>query len=75
LTFSLGDVIVFSGSWRTTAAGIVAGLSLILAQVGNLLDSDPATKFEYTIVAAAVAGIIAAISARDNKVSSEEAGA
>jgi hypothetical protein len=69
------ETLLFKGSWRTTAAGIVAGVSLILAQIGNLLDNDPATEFEYTIVAAAVAGIIAAISARDNSVSSEEAGA
>lgn len=62
-------------SWRTTAAGIVAILVAVLGAATPLLDTDPATNPDWTSVSAAIAGGLGLIFARDNKVTSEEAGA
>ena len=62
-------------SWKTT----VAGVGSILTAVGNALsamfDGNDATNPDWALVAAAVMAGIGLISARDNKVTSEEAGA
>ena len=62
-----------NASWKTTAAGLVVILLAILTQARNLLDSDPATVFDLDAVLAAGAGI-GLLFARDNNVSSEQAG-
>ena len=56
-------------------AGLFAGLSILLGQVSAVVDSDPATNMDVSIIVATVAAIIAAFSARDNKVTSRQAGA
>jgi len=62
-------------SKKTTIAGIIGGLSIILTQVWYALDADPATvmSFEAIIAAFGVLGI--GWFARDNDVTSEKAGA
>lgn len=62
-------------SYRTTLMGIVAILSAIVSAATPLLDTDPATNPDWTSVSAAIAGGLGLIFARDNKVTSEEAGA
>lgn len=61
-------------SWRTTLAGIVTGLVLLLGQAQTMLDDDPKTNPEYSIIIAGVTAIIAGFNARDNVVTSEQAG-
>jgi hypothetical protein len=62
-------------SWKTTAAGIVAGLAVILTQVAYLLDADPETVFSLEAVIAALGVMGIGWFARDNNVTSEQAGA
>lgn len=62
-------------SWRTTAAGVLGGLCLILPQILAAIDSDPLTvpHLEAVLTGLAMLGLGAA--ARDNGVTSEAAGA
>ena len=60
-------------SWKTTAAGIVAALSIILHQANCYLDTDPKTVFDLTQVIAAFGMLWMGIAARDNNVTSEKA--
>ena len=62
-------------SWRTTILGIIGGLMLLLPQLQAAIDNDPTTNLNYEQVIAAFALLGAGIAARDNKVSSEKAGA
>lgn len=62
-------------SWKTTAAGITAGIAIILTQVSYLLDADPATVFSIEAVISALGLIGIGFFARDDKVTSEQAGA
>ncbi len=60
-------------SWKTTAAGIVAALSILVHQANAYLDTDPKTVFDITQVFAAVGMLWMGFSARDNNVTSEQA--
>ena len=62
-------------SKETTIAGILTGLALILGQLANLVDKDPATTLEYSIIVAAIGMIIVGWRSRDNNKSSESVGA
>jgi hypothetical protein len=62
-------------SWRTTTAGIAAIVVALGTAVGALFDADPLTLPDWGAVAAAVMAGIGLLAARDNKVSSEQAGA
>jgi hypothetical protein len=62
-----------NASWKTTAAGIVAALSIILHQANCYLDTDPQTVFDLSQVIAAFGMLWMGISARDNNVTSEKA--
>ncbi len=62
-------------SWRTTTAGIAAIVVAIGTAVGALFDADPLTLPDWGAVAAAVMAGVGLLAARDNKVSSEQAGA
>ena len=39
------DIMKTLRSWKTTVAGIIAGLVVLLPQILAVLDSDPATVF------------------------------
>ena len=60
------------GSWKTTVAGICYIVVAGAAALGAMLDNDPATVPDWSIVAAAIVAGFGLISARDNKVSSEQ---
>ncbi len=62
-------------SWRTTTAGVAAIVVAIGTAVGALFDADPLTLPDWGAVAAAVMAGVGLLAARDNKVSSEQAGA
>jgi hypothetical protein len=52
----------------------MAGLSLLLAQAMTLTDEDPLTNPEYALVISGISMIMMGLSARDNNVTSEQAG-
>jgi hypothetical protein len=60
-------------SWKTTTAGIVAALSILLHQATAYLDTDPSTVFDISQVVAAIGMLWLGFSARDNDVTSEQA--
>ncbi len=62
-------------SWKTTVMGICAILVAVAGAVKLAIDGDPATNPDWTAVCAAVAAGIGLITARDNKVTSEDVGA
>lgn len=64
-----------SGSWRTSALGIASILAAISSVITALLDADPNTNPNWPLVGAAITAGLQGLFARDNKVSSEQAGA
>lgn len=62
-------------SWKTTVAGLITLLMLAGPQVQLLLDGNASTNPDWAIMAAGVSAFIGLLKARDNDVSSEEAGA
>ncbi len=66
---------VLNKSKETTLAGMMAAIALIFQQVANLLDDDPTTTMEISIVIAAIGIVIGFWRARDNNKSSETVGA
>lgn len=59
----------------TTVAGIIGGLSLIFTQIWYQLDTDPTTIFDLSQILAGLGMMGIGIFARDNNVTSEQAGA
>ena len=66
---------VFSGSWKTTTAGICCALSILFGEVSNLLDGKPETFVNIEQVFVGVSMLMMGLTARDNDVSSKKAGA
>jgi hypothetical protein len=62
-------------SWRTKLSGIVAGITLLAAQLGTLADSDPKTNPDISVCVFALFVMVGLASARQNNVTSEKAGA
>lgn len=67
-----------SKSWRTTVAGVLAGLSVVFGQLSAILDGNPDTQVDWTMMATTLGVLFASfglVVARDNDVTSEKAGA
>jgi hypothetical protein len=62
-------------SWKTTVTGVAAILTAVGAALTALFDNDPATNIDIAVTVAAVMSGIGLIFARDNNVTSEDAGA
>jgi hypothetical protein len=62
-------------SWRTTTAGIAAIVAALATAAVALFDADPLTTPDWGAVGAAFLAGVGLLAARDNKVSSEQAGA
>jgi predicted aconitase with swiveling domain len=62
-------------SWRTTTSGVIAILLAFGAAAQALIDGNPATNPDWAAVGAAVMAGIGLLTARDHKVTSEQAGA
>lgn len=63
------------GSYRTTITGWLAGIAILIPQARALLDADAATEVDFTQVSLGLGMLGLGSLARDNGVSSEEAGA
>lgn len=62
-------------SWKTTVAGVAAMIASAATAIAAEFDGDPATTAEWSVVITAFIAGIGLLFARDNAVSSEEAGA
>lgn len=62
-------------SWKTTALGVSAFLTVASQSATALLDADPATMADWPAVIAAGIFMVGLIFSRDSDVTSEEAGA
>lgn len=65
-------------SWRTTTLGILTILGSLIPSVKALIDGDPNTNVDMNAVGVALIGLFGGgglMAARDNKVTSEQAGA
>jgi len=61
-------------SWKTTVCGILALVIAVATAAKALLDGDPNTVPNWEIVAGSVMAAIGLFVARDNDVTSEDAG-
>lgn len=70
-------------SWRTSSSGIALAVGIFVATCGpqfnTLFDNDPATMPDWSVIGGSIAALLGALglgmSSRDNKVTSEQAGA
>lgn len=62
-------------SWRTSLSGGIPGFVLLLAQLSHMVDTDPATICDLEKVIGAISMIMLGLTARDNGVTSQTAGA
>jgi len=62
-------------SWRTTVTGVLSIVAALATVLMAELDGDPTTMADWGTAAAAVIAGIGLLAARDNQVTSEQAGA
>ncbi len=60
-------------SWKTTVAGIATIVGAICVAAKSLLDNDPATNPDWSVLVMAITAGAGLIAARDNGVTSEQA--
>lgn len=65
----------FSGSWKTTTAGLAAVLAVVADTLAKLTDNDSMTNPDWNLVVAFIASAAIGLFARDNDKSSESVGA
>ena len=61
-------------SWQTTAVGFLGGLVLAATQIIALLDNDPETVFQMSLLVSALGIMGIGYFARDNNKTSEDVG-
>lgn len=61
-------------SWKTSLAGVGAILAAVGHALAALFDNDPATVVQLDVTIGAILAGVGLIAARDNGVSSEQAG-
>lgn len=64
-----------TGSWKTSVAGICMALSMLFGEASNLLDGKPETPVSIENVMFGLSALFMGLTARDNDVSSKQAGA
>lgn len=65
----------FFASWRTTLTGGLPAVIILLTQLLHLIDNDPKTVFSVATVVSALGLLGVSVTARDNRVTSKQAGA
>lgn len=63
-----------TASWKTTTAGIAGLVALVATAVKAYTDNDPATNPDWSALIAAGTALVGLLFARDNSVTSEQAG-
>lgn len=66
---------LLKASWKTTVSGIIVFLSLFFGEIKKEFDSDDKTHANWNVIVEAAGLLWMGLAARDNNVSSEEAGA
>ena len=66
---------ILKASWKTTVGGVVVFLSLLFGEIEKAFDDDPKTAINFNVIVEAAGLLFVALSARDNDVTSEKAGA
>jgi len=61
-------------SWRTTAFGVIAGLTVILTQVGYFFDGKEETVADWNKIVEGLGLVGIGLMARDKNVTSEQEG-
>lgn len=64
---------LLSPSWRTSAAGVLGFLDLLIGQLQNVFDDKADTTFDFNLIIGAAIIMWGLLNARDNKVTSEQA--
>lgn len=59
-------------SWKTTVGALIVLLSIVFHEVGNIMDTDPLTTFNWDAVIAGIGVFIMGLFARDKNVTSEQ---
>lgn len=62
-------------SWKTTTGGITAIVAAIAGAINLMVDNDPATNPDWSVVMPIIIGAFAILFARDNDKTSEDVGA
>lgn len=62
-------------SWKTTLSGVLTILGALIVAGKSLLDNDPSTNPDISALMLAITAGAGLIAARDNGVTSEQAGA
>ena len=62
-------------SWKTTTGGVLGAVAIIAGAAQAILDNDPATNPNWEMVIGALSICAGLLFARDNKVTSAQAGA
>ena len=66
---------ILGASWRTSLLGVLTILAALAGAGKAYIDGDPATNPDWTATTAAITAGLGLLRARDNQVSSEQAGA
>lgn len=59
---------------KTSIAGALSGLAVILDQIATIFDADPLTNPDFVIIAGAIGMIYAFLNTRDNDKTSKQIG-
>jgi len=64
-----------NGSWQTTTMGVIGIVIAVANAISAFVDGNPATNVDFAVLITQITMGLGLIKARDNGVSSEEAGA
>lgn len=65
---------MLKGSYRTTSLGLLTIASAVIGYLKAAIDNDPSTVPNWEVASVGIAAGWGLLTARDNKVSSEDAG-